>query len=291
MKPFDRKKTLRKAFKGAIQIKRSALERGALALEWNGLIKRAPQGDGHPVIVFPGFMTNDAFTAPLRASIAEKGYKVYGWEGGYNLGLNAESIAHLRAHIKKVYEENGRQKVSLVGHSLGGFYARELAREFPDMVRDVVTLGTPFGAMDDKTATPAHLRALYTQINPDTANILQDEANHDRLITPPPVPTTSIYSKSDETVDWYGCLNPATALTENIRVRASHAGIPFNPAAVKAVLDRLGQPEGEWKPFAPKKSPLNLLRYPGRRKKLETPQNPKWDSAKPSQQIFTTAAP
>jgi pimeloyl-ACP methyl ester carboxylesterase len=268
-------KALRKAFKGAVTVKRSALERGTLALSWDLLRARAPQGNGRPVLVLPGFLTNDYFTGPLRDCLMQAGYKAYSWEGGFNLGINDKSAAQIRARLKQVFDENGGQKVSLVGHSLGGMFARELAREFPGMVRDVITLGTPFGGMDDRTATPGYLRELYTQINPGTAHILQDAANANRLLTPPPVPTTSIYSVSDEVVDWRACLNPETPLTENIRIPASHAGMPFNPAALFAVLDRLAQKEGAWKPF---RAPRGTGRIYGQsaEQKAAAPANPGW---------------
>ncbi len=282
-----KKKQIHKAFKGVVTIKRSAIERGTLALSWNHISKKAPAGDGHPVLVFPGFLTNDTFIAPLRDCIAEKGYKVYGWDGGFNIGLDKKSGQQMRAHLKQIFDENGGQKITLIGHSLGGIFARELAREFPDVVRDVITLGTPFGGMADKTATPGYLGDLYGQLNPATAHLLKSDKMTDRLLTPPPVPTTSIFSKTDETVDWRACLNPILPQTENIQIRASHAGMPFNPTAINVILDRLGQKEGAWQPFAPKASAVNNIFYPaGSEEKLAAPKNPGWDPAKLKTQAF-----
>ena len=287
-----KKKPLHKIFRGAITVKRSAIERGLLSLSWNHISKNTPAGDGHPVLIFPGFLTNDTFIAPLRECIAEKGYKVYGWEGGFNLGLDKKSAQQMQTRLKEIFDENGGRKITLIGHSLGGIYARELAREFPDMVRDVITLGTPFGGMHDKTATPSYLGDLYGQLNPATAHLLKSAKMSDRLLTPPPVPTTSIFSKTDETVEWHACLNPAAPQTENIQVHASHAGIPFNPTAINVILDRLGQKEGQWKPFAASTSRLANFFYPSKGEKLNAPKNPDWDPAKiKTQSLFKKTRP
>ena len=139
-------KRLKAAFNSATEMHRAGLEYAALATTWPLIKDSLPKGDGHPVIFFPGFLTSDIFTLPLQSRVEERGYKVYGWDNGFNLGFDEKTAQHLKKRLKDVFDANGGQKVTLVGHSLGGVYARELAREFPDMVRDVITLGTPCSA-------------------------------------------------------------------------------------------------------------------------------------------------
>ena len=109
------------------------------------LLSLAPKGDGHPVMVLPGLVASDASTRPLRSFLRSRGYAVSGWRQGRNLGLR-EGVQH--AMVDLVHELNDMQgrKVSLVGWSLGGLYARQLAKMMPERVRSVITLGSPFAA-------------------------------------------------------------------------------------------------------------------------------------------------
>jgi hypothetical protein len=241
---------LKEVFKAALEPPRAAIEYAGLRRTWPKIKDKLPEGDGHPVLFLPGFLSTDnGMTKRLRACVKEKGYKTYGWDNGRNLGFSEKTAEALKKRLKEVYEANGRQKVSLVGHSLGGVYARELAREFPEMVRCVISLASPFGKLqdDDKGAT-SPVRRVYDALNPGASPL--DEAGFEaRCLTPPPVPTTSIYTKTDGIVDWKAALNPKAPETENIEVDGGHVGMVFNPLALSAVLDRLAQPEGQWQPF------------------------------------------
>jgi pimeloyl-ACP methyl ester carboxylesterase len=106
------------------------------------LLMRAPRGDGHPVLVLPGFLASDLSTAPMRRYLKELGYDAYAWKMGRNTGGVARMRAILRDRLAEIHTATGR-KVSIVGWSLGGIYARDLALQAPDMVRYVVTLGSP----------------------------------------------------------------------------------------------------------------------------------------------------
>jgi hypothetical protein len=130
-----------------------------------------------------------------------------------------------------------------VGWSLGGIYARELARRAPECVRQVITLGTPFAAMRGAT----HAEGLYKLMNGNAAH-LTDEVQA-RLRATPPVPTTSVYSKSDGVVCWRGCIEQRTAQSESVEVDASHLGMATHPDVLRIVVDRLAQPEGRWRPL------------------------------------------
>ena len=207
------------------------------------LLMRAPRGDGHPVLALPGFLASDLSMAPLRRYLAELGYNAHAWRMGRNIGGVAKMRAALLDRLAGIHRETGR-KVSIVGWSLGGVYARDLALQAPEMVRYVVTLGSPFA--NDVRATNA--TRLYEALSGETVG---DNPELVQAIAGDlPVPATSIYSKSDGIVNWRTCLLRPSDTAENIEVYfASHVGIGVNPAALWAIADRLAQREGEFHPF------------------------------------------
>lgn len=219
---------------------RAPWELGVTLAAWP-LLKNAPEGDGHAVIVFPGLGAGDLTTAPLRNFLSGLGYDTYGWDMGRNLGPREGVLQKSVERIGEIYKATGR-KVSLVGWSLGGIYAREFAKLLPDMVRSVVTLGTPFAG--DPKATNAWW--IYQIANGKKEH---DPALIERLKIAPPVPTTSIYSRTDGVVAWQLSHQVETAKTENIEVIASHVGMGVNPVALYAVADRLAQVDGKWQKF------------------------------------------
>ena len=207
------------------------------------LLLRAPRGDGHPVLTLPGFLATDLSMVPMRHYLSELGYVAHAWRMGRNTGSVSRTRIALRDRLREIFEESGR-KVSLVGWSLGGVYARDLALRAPEMVRYVVTLASPFA--NDVTATNA--TRLYEalsgeRVDPDSA--LSREVGGDL-----PVPTSAIYSKADGVVNWQTARLRPSARAENIEVRlASHVGLGVNPAALWAVADRLSQAEGQFRQF------------------------------------------
>jgi len=207
------------------------------------LLMRAPKGDGHPVLTLPGFLASDLSMAPMRRYLSDLGFQTHAWRMGRNTGGLARMQTGLLDRLKEIHTETGR-KVSVVGWSLGGIYARHLALQAPDMVRSVVTLGSPFA--NDVRATNA--TRLYEALSGETvqANSELQQAIAGDL----PVPTTSIYSKSDGIVNWRTCVLRPSDTAENIEVRlASHVGLGVNPAALWAVADRLAQAEGHFLQF------------------------------------------
>ena len=221
---------------------RAVLEFNA-SLLLSPLLLRAPRGDGHPVLALPGFLATDISMAPLRRYLKQLGYDTYAWKLGRNLGGIASRRNALKKLLTDIHETTGR-KVSIVGWSLGGIYARDLALQLPDMVRSVITLGSPFA--NDVRATNA--TRLYEALSGETV-----EANSEltRAIAGDlPVPVTSIYSRTDGIVNWRTSLVKPSATAENIEVHlASHIGIGVNAAALWAIADRLAQPEGQFHPF------------------------------------------
>jgi pimeloyl-ACP methyl ester carboxylesterase len=152
--------------------------------------------------------------------------------------------AQLRERLTEIHQRSGR-KVSLVGWSLGGIYARDLALQLPELIRSVITLGSPFAG--DITASNA--RGVYEALSGET---LQDVSAEDlsALAGELPVPTTSIYSRSDGIVNWRTCLVRTSDRAENIEVHlASHIGLGVNAAVLWAVADRLAQAEDQFRQF------------------------------------------
>src|ERR1700730_4055759 len=207
------------------------------------LLMLAPKGDGHPVLTLPGFLASDLSMVPMRRYLKELGYDPYAWKMGRNIGGVSAKRAALRDRLAEIHGATGR-KVSLVGWSLGGVYARDLALQAPDMVRNVVTLGSPFA--NDVRATNA--TRLYEALSGETVG---DNPELTRAIAGDlPVPATSIYSRADGVVNWHTCLLRPSDTAENIEVYlASHVGLGVNPAALWAVADRLAQAEGQFSQF------------------------------------------
>lgn len=215
------------------------------------LIKKAPMGDGQPVLVIPGFMTGDHATYFLRKYLNEQGFSTHGWEQGRNPGLQQEIYDRLEEHVLDIYQKHGR-KVSIVGWSLGGLYARTLGHKYADKIRQIITLGSPFAlnnsfSTDDIDVSGPVIK-LYERLNP---NLATDTLVNGEPIweNPPPVPSTAIYSAEDGIASWRYCIDEISERAENIRVLGSHMGLTHNPMVLYALADRLAQPSNEWKAF------------------------------------------
>ena len=235
---------------------RAIWEFGALLPAWP-VLARAPRGDQHSVVVFPGLSASDGSTMPLRRYLDSLGYQTNGWEQGFNFGPRAGVLDAARAQVTRAFKQSGR-KVSLIGWSLGGVYARELAKELPQLVRSVITMGTPFAGSHRST----NAWRIYELAS--GRKLARETENYD-LPAAPPVPTTSIYSRSDGIVAWQGSVQRPAAhnsQTENVEVIASHVGLGLNPSAWWAVANRLAQTEGNWQPFERKGTFFHGLIYP-----------------------------
>jgi pimeloyl-ACP methyl ester carboxylesterase len=219
------------------------------------LLMRAPRGDGHPVLTLPGFLASDLSMVPMRRYLRELGYDPHAWQMGRNTGGVTRMRAALRERLARIHAATGR-KVSIVGWSLGGIYARDLALHAPDMVRYVVTLGSPFSG--DVRATNA--TRLYEAMSGET--VAGDPQLQRAIAGDLPVPTTSIFSRTDGVVNWRTCLLRPSDTAENIEVHlASHIGLGVNAAALWAVADRLAQAEGQFGQF-PRSGPFAIAYAP-----------------------------
>jgi len=220
------------------------------------LLRRLPAGDGHSVLVLPGFTAADRSTAQLRWLLRQLGYRTYGWRLGTNLGPTPNIVQGLDNRIARIRKANRGEPISLIGWSLGGIFARVLARENPEYFRQVITLGSPFRTrLGDRSA----VSGLWDSLEPlHDQEFLESYATNER--PPLHMPTTSIYSRTDGVVNWRLCLESKSPIAENVEVFGSHSGMGFNTAVAYVIADRLAQHAGEWSRF---RSPL-LLRglYP-----------------------------
>jgi pimeloyl-ACP methyl ester carboxylesterase len=205
-----------------------------------------PRGDGHPVLVIPGFLAGPFSTQLLRDMLRRLGYRVYDWGLGYNLGYRPTMNETLPARLRHMRERSDGRKVSIIGWSAGGIYARELARALPDDVRSVITLGSPFRG-NHQASTAWRVWRLVNRGADATESV--SESALMRRAQPLSVPTTCIYSKSDGIVAWQCCMSLPGPETENVEVCSSHLGYGHNLETLSVIADRLAQPEGEWRAF------------------------------------------
>jgi pimeloyl-ACP methyl ester carboxylesterase len=204
-------------------------------------LNRLPVGDGHPVVVFPGLGASDMTTVPLRNFLRDRGYTPYAWKQGFNFGPRHGVLEGCRDLVRHVADRH-KEKVSLIGWSLGGIYAREIAKEQAEHARCVITLGTPFGGHPRAT----NAWRFYEMVSGQSVH---DHELVQQIRQPPACPTTSIYSKTDGVVAWQCSINDTAPHTENIEVHASHIGMGMNPLALYAIADRLSQDPQQWKRF------------------------------------------
>jgi pimeloyl-ACP methyl ester carboxylesterase len=242
---------------------RAALEGGALAAGLP-LLRYAPRGEPHAVLVLPGLGASDASTTVLRGWLRRLGYRVVGWDLGRNRGPTPAVVAGLPRLLDRLAAEAGGP-VSVVGWSLGGIFARGLAARNPDRVRQVVTLGSPFAAREGAPDRSAGSRAYRRYAHLHATERIRPPSAAGRAALP--VPSTSVYSREDGIVDWRACLQEVGPTSENVAVHGSHLGLGHNPAALWVVADRLAQPVGGWRPFRPPALPGAAALFP-------TPQRP-----------------
>jgi pimeloyl-ACP methyl ester carboxylesterase len=210
------------------------------------VLAAAPRGDGHGVLIFPGLLAGDASTAPLRGFLRWLGYDVRGWDLGRNHGPTEAVLAGLPRALLNHAERTGRP-VSLIGWSLGGVYAREMARSHPRQVRQVITLGSPYALTDPRQS---HAHGPYRRLSFKHAPGIRLPSREQRS-RPIDVPSTSVYSRMDGVVAWQACVEPETPLHQNIEVRCSHIGFGADPATFWLIADRLAVPAGQRVPFRP----------------------------------------
>ncbi len=221
-------------------------------------LRNQPTGDGHPVLLLPGFLASDLSTRPLRRFLRDLGYWAHRWRLGRNLGPREGLEWEMTERLREIHRRHDR-KVSVIGWSLGGVYARVMANRHPEYVRGVISLGSPF-AQDTRANNSWR---LYEAITGDRL----DEIDPDRLAEvrrTPPVPTTSIFSRSDGITNWRTALEIEGPQSESVQVPGSHLGLGFNPLVLYVIADRLAQHPDSWQPLfrAGKTHPRGIRRPP-----------------------------
>lgn len=217
--------------------------------------KDVPHGDGGPVVLVPGFLTTDIYLTEMRYWLRRIGYRAY----SSRIGVNADCIETLTRRLEKrvedIHARTGRP-VRLIGHSLGGLLARRLAVHRPDLVSQLVSLGSPIQALEAHPAIMAAARLVGERIEhlePGSAargrgpGVCLSErceclAGYEASAPPPGVRRAAVYTRSDGVVPWTICLEPEPDL--NYDVGGSHLGLAFNPRAYRVVAELLAEAPG-----------------------------------------------
>lgn len=231
-----------------------------LSLSEEELSSSLPRGDGRPILVIPGFLCGDASTRMLRGFLRRLGYTVFGWRQGINWGPKAGVRTRLLHRVHEIHDTY-EQPVTIIGWSLGGFYAREVACVRPDLVREVITLGSP---IHGNPATTAVWHA-FKLIN--RSNMPQLKWGEFDFPQPEGVPCLAVFSKSDGIVPWQYCIPQRGRLGESIRVRGSHIGLVANPEVMRILGAHLGSKH-------PAKAPARRARRQQRLRKAAAARRP-----------------
>jgi pimeloyl-ACP methyl ester carboxylesterase len=211
-------------------------------------LKHAPRGDGHPVITLPGYRSDDTAMLALRRYLARWGYAPYPWGLGANLGIGYQRIDYEQRMLEKlenVVEKHGAP-ATLIGWSQGGVIAREVTKQRPDLVRQVIVLGSPLAdAPEATTLFRIFRRTSAEEITNELMSVMREVAS-----PLPNVRCICIYSSSDGIVSADIAQDLVSPNVENIRVTSSHLGMVVNPMVMFIIADRLSQPEDDWRPFS-----------------------------------------
>ena len=217
---------------GLVRELRIVTEWASMRLALRRLRRQATAGDGGPVLVAPGFATDDSRTRSLRAFLTSIGYETVGWGLGRNHGRVPELLPALVERTSALVDRTGRP-VRLVGWSLGGYLVREVARERPDLADRVVTLGAPvLGGPKYTASAPMYVARGY-----DLDRIERQVA--EREAEPITVPVDAIYSRSDGIVAWRACIDRRTPQVRHHEVRSSHLGLVASPTVFRLVAELL----------------------------------------------------
>jgi len=221
----------------ATEAARALLEYGSF-FPYKHLSSATDEGDGHPVLILPGFMSGDLSTKPLREFLNSLDYNTYGWGLGRNFGEESD-IERLLDLSDSIFQEH-RKKLTIIGWSLGGIYARQIAKSRAHLVRQIITLGSPFSGI----STNNHVAWIHKVI---TSGRVED----------------AIYSKQDGIVPWEYCIEKEeNDIHQNIQVYGSHLGLGVNPTVVKIIVDRLKYDRSNWTKFTPQSKIEDMILYP-----------------------------
>jgi len=217
---------------------RAALSLGSLPFAWKELLAE-PRGDGRPVMILPGLVNSDMSNIVMRRYLDALGYRAYPWALGRNFGSRAIGAEgeRLIERIAQVYDETG-QTVTLVGVSLGGIMARIAAHRRADLVREVITVSSPFAGLP----TATNVWRVFELVSGQRADDPAVRAMLEEASAPLPVPATAIWSASDGLVNGTICHEPDCETARSIEVDSSHLWVQMKPEVLRAIAQTLGRP-------------------------------------------------
>ena len=214
---------------------RAPYELAALPLGWPQL-RRAPRGDGRPVLLVPGFGAGSLSMRPLRSYLSWLGYDALDWEGDRNTGDFEADIVRVGEQCARLSRALGGQCITVIGWSLGGVAAREAARLYPDAVREVITLGTPIVGGPKYTS----IGRIFAAARGMDLKQFEKEV-HARNSLGFRQPVTSIYSRTDGVVGWRASIDSYNPQARNVEVSGSHVGLGVNPQVWLEIADTLSR--------------------------------------------------
>ena len=223
------------AASGVIREARGLFELPRLFLRFP-ILARQPRGNREPVLILPGYGAGDGSTAILKIYLQFLGYRVRGWGLGRNLGTVAELLPRILKRLASFSRRSNYQPVTVIGWSLGGYLARELARERPDLVRQVITLGTPVVGGPKYTVVAETYRKRGIDVDAVAAEV-EWRSNAARLETP----VLALYSRTDAVVAWQACIDRQTPNVEHVEVKTTHLGFGFSPEVYKIIAHTLAK--------------------------------------------------
>ncbi|MGK2926753.1 MAG: esterase/lipase family protein [Lysobacterales bacterium] len=213
---------------------RAPFEGLSLLVTWPWLLSM-PRGDGRPVVLAPGYGAGDASMYPLFRYLQWLGYDVHHWGLGRNRGKVGQYVRKLAARLDELRADHDGSRVTLIGWSLGGVIVREIARDHPQLVREVITLGTPI------IGGPKYTRVAALFARRENVDLDQlERLIHERNMRPITCPLTCIYSKTDGVVAWRASIDEYNPHARNLQVAGSHLGLAFNPLVWRIIARTLG---------------------------------------------------
>ncbi len=224
---------------GLLALLREIADVPAVAVaRWRSPVDLPKTGHGQPVLVYPGFMADDSTTALLRNSLDAAGYRAFTWDLGFNIIVRANMVELLRARLDAVRSAAGGQDVILIGWSLGGLFARQLANADPRGIAMVITIGSPFSG--DLRANNAW--RLIERTNGHPVDALPMPIGFREK---PPVPTVAVWSRNDGVVAPETSRGDPDQSDERIELDCTHMGFCASQKGVREVIailaDRLSR--------------------------------------------------
>ena len=215
----------------AAEVPRAALTLLSL-LRSRAMLGDVPRGDGRPILLLPGLFNSDRSNVVLRRYLSGLGYRTDGWGLGRNFGTRAigPDAEKLFARIRALHAETG-QPVTLIGISLGGIMARFAAQRLPGLVREVITVSSPFAGSPRAT----NVWRAFELITGDRIDSARVTAQGQEAAAPLGVRSTAIWSRSDGLVNGRICRGTGDPLARDIEIRAGHLGVQLHPQALRAI--------------------------------------------------------